>query len=477
MAMNALKGAIIALGMVAVLWFFHWTMATSGGFGPPGDEDYYNFMVRGWRQGHLYMSKAPTPAMLALSDPYDPDQNRDVRLADASYFRGHYYLYFGAAPAAVLLLPYDLVTGRELGTTTAIFVFCVIGYLASSALWLLIRSRYFPASSAVVGVVGVLLLGLGTHVLALQRRALVWELPISMGYAFSMLGLLGLYFAVHGRKPALAFGLAGFALGMAVAARPTCIFGAVMFIPPLWSIRRHSQETETWIYCAVTAACGFGIWLSAIFAFNFARFGNPLEFGQNYQLSGVYESKMHHFSFTYIPHNFFLYFFHPGTWSFKFPFVSTAPVAGGPPGYLGNWSEAICGLGVTFPYVWMALALPLALRKGDRPWRLRCTVYSIAAYCSALCLVVLLYFVATERYLADFAPTLGLLALCAWLGIEEWSRRFRWGRAVRAVAVLGGLASAVAGVFVSFDYHGRMLHTLSPAVWDNLKTAFSRFGL
>lgn len=468
---------MVVLGMAIVISFFHWTIATSGGFGTPGEEDYYNFMVRGWRQGHLYMSKTPTPAMLALSDPYDPEQNRDVRLADASYFKGHYYLYFGAAPAVVLLLPYDLITGRELGTTTAIFVFCVIGYLASSALWLLIRSHYFPDSTIFVGAIGVLLLGLGTHVLALERRALVWELPISMGYAFSMLTLLGIYYAIHGRKPILAFGLAGFVLGMAVAARPTCLLGAVMFIPPLWLIRRHSRSTVNWASCAASAGFGLSVWIFAVLAFNFSRFGNPLEFGQNYQLSGIYESKAHHFSITYIPHNAYLYYLHSGSWSWKFPFVSTAPVDGGPLGYLGNWSEAICGLAVTFPFIWMTLALPLTLRAPNSSWKLRAIIFSVAAFYIMMCSVVLTYFVATERYLADFAPALGLLALCAWLGIEAWSRRIGHGASVIAPTALLCLASAVAGVFVSFDYHGGMLHTLSPAVWDNMKAAFSRYGL
>jgi hypothetical protein len=475
---NAAGLVLIAAAVLFVAWFYFWTVRTSGGFNPPGDEDYYNFQVRGWRQGHLHMSKEPGPALLALADPYDPEQNRDVRLADASYFKGHYYLYFGAAPAALLMLPYDVVTGRELGTTTAIYVYCLAGFLAASGLWLLVRRRYFPSSSAWVGACGVLVLGLGTHVLALERRPLVWELPISMGYAFSMFALLGIYAALHGKRPAWAMGAAGLCLGLAVAARPTCLLGALMFIPPLWHMGRRPETRRVALRCAFAAAVGLGACLAAVLAHNFARFGNLLEFGQNYQLSGVYESRARHFSLSYLPHNIFLYYFHPGSWSWTFPFVSVSPVSNGPPGYLGNWSEAICGLAVTFPVLWLAFALPFAgtLSGGGRE-SLRALIASVAGLYGAMSLAILAYFVATERYMADFTPSLGLLALFGLLGLEGYGKERGWNRWVAPIGALACLITAVAGILVSFDYHGGALRTLSPAEWDAMRRFFSRFGL
>jgi hypothetical protein len=474
---KALSWTLVGMAMSLVVGFYHWTVKTGGGFDRPHDEDYYNFMVEGWRQGHLYMNKVPSAAMLALKDPYDPGQNRDVRLADASYFKGHYYLYFGAAPAFILMWPFDVLTGGEMGTTTAIFIFCVTGYLASCGLWLAIRARYFPLSSVGVGGLGVLLLGLGTHVLALERRPLVWELPISMGFAFSMLALLGIYAALHGKRPALSFALSGLCLGLAVAARPTCLLGAVMFAPALWQMREQATQRTQWIRCGVAAACGMGVCLIAVLAHNFARFGDALEFGQNFQLSGVYESRMRHFSLGYIPHNLYLYYFHPGTWSLKFPFVSTAIVTGGPVGYIGEWSEPITGLAVTFPFLWFALALPMALRPPGGDGRLRAILRSIVAFFLAMSLAILAYFVATERYMADCVPALGLIALCGWLGVEARALRSGYTWIAMSFWVTASIVTLVAGVFVSFDYHSGLLHTIYPQSWDALKSFFHRFGL
>src|SRR3954469_25137775 len=116
-----LEVALVAITLGAGVRFFWWTERVSGGFNPPGEEDYYNFLVRGWRAGHLYMAKEPSPAMNALDDPYDPAQNGEARLGNPSYYRGHYYLYFSPVPAALLMLPWHALTGRELGTTYALF--------------------------------------------------------------------------------------------------------------------------------------------------------------------------------------------------------------------------------------------------------------------------------------------------------------------------------------------------------------------
>jgi hypothetical protein len=276
------------------------------------------------------MSKEPSAAMRALADPYDPAQNGALRIGDASYYKGHYYLYFGATPAALVLMPYGILAGRELSASVAIFIFCTAGFLAASAQWLAVRRRYFPGSAAWAGAAGVLMLGLGTHVLALQRRPLIWELPIAAGYAFTMLALAAIYAALHGRRPILSMGLAGLSLGFAVGARPTCLLGAGMFLPALWHLRRCAGDRSAWWRCGLAAAVALSICVAAVLAHNHARFGEFLEFGQNYQLSGAYESKVKHFSPAYLGHNFGIYYFQWANWSRVFPFVEAVQASGGP---------------------------------------------------------------------------------------------------------------------------------------------------
>ena len=464
----------IGAALGAVVWFFHWTVKTSGGFHPPGEEDYYSFLVRGWRAGHLHLSKAPSPEMLALADPYDPAQNAAVRLADASYYKGRYYLYFSAAPAAVLLWPHVAITGRELGTTTAIFIFCTTGFLAASGLWLALRRRYFPASGWWTGPLVVLLLGTSTHVLVLMRRPLVWELPLSSGFAFSMLALVAVYRALHGRRPVAALALAGLCYGLAVASRPTCLFGAVLFVPVLWELRRTLGGGSRWWRCVIVVAAGIGACVIALLAHNYARFGNPLEFGINYQLSSAYEAKERHFSLRYAAHNAAIYFLHPGAWSGTFPFVAASSVPGGPPGYLGAWVEPICGLAVTFPFLWGVVALPLAWRGRTQAEAgpLRAMLAAVGLFFAMVMAFYLTFYCATPRYMADFTPALMLLAGFAALGIERWAQERRWHKLAAPLLALAGLATIAAGLAVNLDYHSRSLSQLQPATWARLEQFF-----
>jgi len=472
---RGLEAALTACALVVVVWFYHWTVASSGGFLKPGEEDYYNFLVRGWRSGHLYMSKEPRPEMHALADPYDPAQNHAVRMGDASYFRGRYYLYFGAAPAAVLMLPYGLLTGRELATTSAIFAYCTVGFLALSGLWLAIRRRYFPGSAFWISPLVVLMLGLCTHVLVLQRRPLVWELPISSGFAFSMLALVALYRALHGNRPVLGLGAAGLSYGLAIASRPTCLFGALMFLPVLWQLRRTLGFSRQWWRGVIAAAGALTLCGLAVLAHNYARFGDPLEFGINYQLTSNYESKERHFSLTYLAHNAYIYYLHPGAWTTQFPFVQSSSVPGGPPGYLGAWVEGICGLAVTLPFLWSVLALPLAVRGREAREKKMGTAFiaAVGVFFAAVTLFYFSFYCATPRYMAEFTPALTLLAGCGALGLARWARSTPWRMPTAIFIGLSALVSLGAGLCVNFDYHGRSLRSLQPATWAKLEAFFS----
>ncbi len=460
---------LIGAALAVVVGFYFWTVSAAGGFDPANDSDYYNLLVRGYRQGHLYLDYAPAPEMLTLADPYDPAQNGPYRLPDATYYHGHYYLYFGAVPAVLLLWPYAAITGRALPLGAAVWVFGVIGFLAASGLWLTWRRRYFPASSALTGVGGVLTLGFATHVLALARRPTIYELPIAAGYAFLMLALVAVDRAVDGRRPVRALGAAGLLIGLAAASRPPCVFGALMLLPVLWWAGRN--RAAWWWRGGLAAAAGLGLCGAAMLAHNYARFGNALEFGQNYQLTAARELNNRHFGFDYMLHNFRVYYFCPVRWTWEFPFVAAQTPVSTIRDHAG--SEEMAGLLVTLPILWLAIAAPLAWRgREERESRsIRAVLGSVAGLYVGVGGFLLAFFSTTERYVAEFAPALGLLAVCGWLAIERWARAARVGLFVRPVMFAGAIASFVLGVLVSFDYHGRMLSRGNPELWSRLERA------
>lgn len=459
-----------AVAAALVIWFFHWTVRGSGGFNPPGEEDYYNFLARGWRSGQLHMSKEPVREMHALADPYDPAQNGPFRLGDASYYKGRYYLYFGAAPAALTMLPYYYITGRELATTTTVFFFGTIGFLAASAFWLELRKRFFPASATWLAPVGILILGFGTHVLALQRRPLVWELPIAAAYAFTMLGLWALAKLVERQRVGWAL-FGGICFGLAAASRPTYIFASAAVVPVLWFVWRHCQNR---IRLVGGFTCAFGLCIIGILAHNYARFENPFEFGQNFQLTSIYESKAEHFRARYIPHNLSIYYLQRPQGTSDFPYISATVRREGPAGYLGSWNEAVCGIALTLPFLWFALAAPTAVagRVGRERRELSCVISAAAFLFLAMSGVTLAYFLATPRYMADFTPALALVALIGALGAEQLATTTPWKLIVRTSFLISGVLTVCLGALMSLDYHGRLLEKLSPAQWQALQSFF-----
>ncbi len=467
-----IEHALTAAALIVVVWFYYWTVEANSGFDNWGDMDYYRLLVRGWKKGQLSLDKAPAPELLALADPYDPAHNGPYKLGDATLYRGKYYIYFGASPALVLMLPYSIITGKELTTGGAVFVFCSVGFLAASVLWLAMRRRYFPASHAIVAPLGVLVLGFGTHMLSLAQRPMMWELPISSGIAFTMLAVLAAYWAIHGRRPVLAMATAGLLLGLAVGARPTCLFASVLLLAPLWyAWRKNEPQRNAW-RMGFAAATTLGLCGLAIMAHNFARFESPLEWGQNYQLSGAYEGKLTHFSLRFLPHNFAVYFFQLLQWSSEFPFVKSEGIEiNHIPGYFGT--EEVSGLAVTFPFLWFVLGAPLiAWRRSaeERP-ALWASLGCIAGYLLPVMALVMCYFSTTTRYQADFAVPVAIVALLGLLAIERWAmERPKLVRAgIRTLTYGLALATVVIGVFASFDYHGRSLRVTSPSRWLRLE--------
>lgn len=459
------------VALLFVGWFYWFTVASAGGFNPNGEFDYHNLQAEGWRRGQLSLPVVPDPRLVALENPYEPTRNRDYRLPDASYYQGRYYIYFGPAPAAVLLLPYRLLTGSSLPQGTAVLTFCLAGIGAASVLWLGIRRRYFPESAWWTAGMGILLLGLGAHVLALARRPYMWELSIAASHAFTMIALLCASRVVHGRRPVAAMGLAGLALGLAMAARPPALLAAVLLAPPLWWLWKRRGP---WLAGGIAAAAALGAIAVLLLWYNHARFGSVWEFGQKYQLTGLNESNSRHFSLDYAWHNVRLYFFWPVQWTLSWPFVAARPLPPAPDGYYAG--EDVYWLAVLFPVIWFAPAGLLAwvrIRSAERG-ELRVILASVAGAGLALGALIMCFFSATERYMVEFVPAMMLLALGGALGLEQAAGPTRWRAWLRAGFALAGGVTVMAGILASFDYHHRIMARTDPVAWDRITKTVAR---
>src|ERR1017187_2594955 len=266
-------------------------------------DAYYNLLVRGFRDGQLSVKREAPLGLRQLPDPYDPIQHfmyqgPPYRVAELSYYKGQLFLYFGVTPALLLFWPYATLTGGYLFHREAVPIFCAIGFLVSVGLLWAMWRRYFAEVSVWVGAACALALGLATGLPGLVTQSDVYEVPTACGYMLTMLALAGIWRALHETERNTRWlVLASVAYGLAVGARPSLLFGAVILLVPVEEAWRGRRRVGDLLAAAMVPIALIGV---GLMIYNARRFGSPFDFGQHYQLNAEREMADKNFSLGYL---------------------------------------------------------------------------------------------------------------------------------------------------------------------------------
>ena len=428
------------LGVVCMVVFGIYACAAHPGIPASGSlsaaDNYYNLLVQGFRAGQLHLKKEVPPGFKQLADPYDPSENALYRVEpygmyDLSYYKGKLYLYFGVTPALVLLWPCVALTGHYLPQEDAAVIFCLVGFLAEAGLLWALWRRYFAGVGVAVVAAGTLALGLVTLAPFLLARCAVYEVSISCGYALTTLALVAIWKAMHHSSQRCRWlAAASLAYGLAVGARPSLLFGAVILLVPVAQAWRERRAVLAALLAAMVpiALIGLGLML-----YNVLRFDNPFEFGWRYALAGVRQDTAQRFHLHYLWFNLRLYFLKPARWNRHFPFVHDITQPPAPAGFMGI--DAPFGVLTNIPLAWLALAVPLACRSRSAGARSKLGEFlaTVVLLFGAGALTLGLFFYAAGRYEVEFLPALVLLAVVGILGLERaladrpvWRCAARW---------------------------------------------------
>lgn len=464
---------LAAFGIVAL--FYTWTVVSDNLDWRFGREqtDYYNLLVDGFLQGKLSLGADPSPELLRVADPYDPEQRPPgVALHDATLYRGQYYIYFGVVPAMLALLPFRLLTGIDLPLDAGVLALALSGYALS--LWLLvdIRRRLFPRVGPVATGVIAVVLGFACGAAVLLRRSSMYDLPIASGYCFSTAALLCWYRAIFDAPHRLRWiVLTSICWGLAIGSRPIYVLAPVslLFAYPLFM--REAQPRHARAKLVAAAAVPLGIIGALLALYNHLRFGSPTEFGLRWVLSGAYESKIEKFRLRYVPWNFNARFLGAGEWGRYFPFLHDARIVMPRP-HQHFGMDFSFGVLVNLPFLWLAALAPITLSARiipgvNREWRIFLASLGWAA--GSVTGFILCFYAAMARYIGDFGPglaflaTIGALAAVAWAEAGGlWPRRF----ATIAVAALG-LISVVTVFLFSVTVYDRVRY-FNPSMYATL---------
>ena len=371
--------------------------------------DYYNLLTEGFIRGSTAMHVAVDPGMLSP----DPEVRRvSPSLLDANLYQGKYYLYYGVVPALSFFTPYRLLTGHNLAPELAVLIGVLMGYFIVNRIWKSVRTRYFPKLGSSCEFAVQLLLGLSTATPFLITRSSFYEVPIAAGYACIMWSCLACYQALHYRPhyAIIALGTSSLALGLAVGCRPNYILvlPALLVVAYIIIKRRHAWVSRPSkariILVAILPATIIGAGLAF---YNFARFGNPIEFGFNYGINSFFDSGATLMSWHFILPNLQWIYFTPPQLSPYFPYVS--PVAGSfrPPGYFGN--EAFHGQFFSLILlIWILLGIASSRRAKTNIRKIVFIIFLAWIGLSSLQFMSLLT-IRGNRYVVDFQAAFMLL--------------------------------------------------------------------
>jgi hypothetical protein len=481
-ALAALLSAIVLL----YLWLISAGLMTSW----PEYTAKYDLLADAFLHGQTHLLLEPPSELLALSDPYDPVANAPYRLHDALLYRGHYYLYWGPAPALLAALVKGVAGFRSVPDASLVFAF-LLGYLLSVALLLFeVRRQYFPALRWGMVLPGILVAALGNPLPFLLARAGVYEAAITGGQFFLVAGLYWGITAFRG-KWGLCWRLALAGLCWALAVHCRLSLGpavAVLTLLLVWRLYRRSLRALP--FCALAAPLVLGAFLLGLY--NDLRFGSWTDFGLRYQLSGLGTPAALDPIMTssrYVLPNASRYLFGRPQLQDTFPFVTAPwrvdPVPLPPTFHIPYYylREPVAGICFTSPFALLA-ALPLLFLVRSLGARLRSRsapppsrpeagagwVALLLACAALLGIAPPLFLVgSTMRYLADTSPALLLLAT---LGFWQLDRLLEPSPVVRTLAATGaglllgatvlcGTLLGVTGYYNHFQVHNpQLLRTL-----------------
>jgi len=393
-----------------------------GGYAVNG---YYDLLARAFVHGHLYLPVNPQPELLALKNPWQDPINGPYRLLDAVLYKQHYYIYHGAAPVLLLFVPWYWLTAHDMPENFAAFLFAFGGYFFLSLLFIQILP--FLADRAPVAVVALCLLalGIGQSIPFMLHRALLYEVAIACGFCCLSIGFYLLFRAlVVPRSRALWAGLSGLSFGLAIGCRPQLGLAAVCGLVLLLLLpdsavgpRRRLFRNDVFAFGIPVIGCCL-----AIAAYNYARFGSPLEFGLSYQLGEASYQNIRLSTVNLVPGLYYFLLCPPDIVA-EFPFIRLALRQ--PFDALANvlparyFLEPTAGILALCPVALAAFLVPLFRKRFQSGDKIFAFVSTILVFTIGCILFLAATGLTSQRYEVDFAPFLLLVAcviVCELLG-------------------------------------------------------------
>lgn len=441
------------------------------------DPNQYQHVTDAILEGHAYLDEEPPEWLADADNPYDYDYRHDTSaetgepyLFDYAFHDGRYYSYDGILPVLLVFLPYRFATGANMGNELAMAVMGCAATCASVFLGVAVMRRHRRNASISECAIAGFAMWLCSCVPWLCFYPSVYHEVIVVGMTVAETGV-GLWLVADGPLPRRKAGRAGdgesgsepsadadagaierkdatggtqsdaqgtvqpvrrvplaigsLLVGMTILARPTLLLCALLAFPVFGHrfLGRRGREREFFgasgsavantllVIVPVLLCAAVAMW------WNYARFGNPLDFGYKYNLTG-FDMVHKAFSKRRCLFGLLMYLFAPLRLTHAFPFFSAQWTYGWYQFVIARVPGVIQepyygGVIAFFPFLLCVLASfgkkTKAHMRGRGIVPLMCVSGAVAVAIMAFDASTAI----TQRYLADFAWLLGIAAIAA----------------------------------------------------------------
>ena len=278
-------GILIAVCIAPMAWNPCWTGELVK------HHNQYQALADAFLKGQLYLDKPVDPLLMEMENPYDPKARKELEFNaddtwcwDHAFYKGRFYVYFGAVPAIFVFAPYKLIFGKSLAAYHATQIFAAIFIVGLFALLLFLAKKFFPRLSFGVYLTAAVTLSLVSILYCTEAPALYCTAS-SSGLCMEVWSIYFFVRAAFGndsRRKFFAEIFFGAMLGaLAFACKPTVALANFLVLPILPLLLRKDDALK--IFSAFMLP--YLVTGAALMAYNYLRFDNAFEFGQAYQLT------------------------------------------------------------------------------------------------------------------------------------------------------------------------------------------------
>lgn len=259
-------------------------------------HDQYERTAEAMLNGHLYINYEDSdPALAEMDNPYNPEARTAAGVRyhhDNAYYKGHYYMYFGVLPVILVFLPFPVITGSSLTAYHGTQIFALFFVFGLFMFFMKVSKLFFKKLSFSVYVFtsvafSFMSLWYASTAPVMYCTAITAALCVEI---WSFYFFFKAAFGDYSQKMIVLFSILGSLFGAsAFACRPSIAIANLLVIPLLIKIinklKEKSKISRKTIMNLLISICPYFIIAALLMAYNFARFENPFEFGQAYQLT------------------------------------------------------------------------------------------------------------------------------------------------------------------------------------------------